>query len=119
MHMTSQTVRGLLLSLLIGAAMVAGVLLAAPSKATPEQDYIYFALLEDNGLNVTSPTKAKATASAVCNELAAGTNWRLILTQLMSGGDWDLDTATTVFAAAVIAYCPALQPDFDNDGSIA
>lgn len=112
--MTRTNVRGLLYSLLIGGIMAAGVLLAPHAKATPDQDYVYFSLLEGNGLKVTTPSTAKATAAAICNNLAAGTSWRMILTELMNGGDWDLDTATTVFAAAVIAYCPELEPDFGD-----
>lgn len=111
--MKSETVRGLLLSVLIGAAMAAGIMLTAPhAKATPEQDYTYYSLLESNGLTVLSPSNAKLTATAICNELAAGNSWRVILTELMNLGDWTLDDATTVFAAAVIAYCPELKPDF-------
>lgn len=116
--MSVQTVRGMLLSMLIGAAMVAGVLLASNAKATPDQDYEYFALLQNEGMQITSPSKAKAVAYAVCNELRAGNNWRLIITELMNGGDWDFDTAATVFSVAVVVYCPSLTPaELDSSGS--
>lgn len=115
--MNAQNVRGLLLSMLIGASMVAGVLLAAQAKATPEQDYVYFSLLENNGMTVTSPSKAKAVGRAVCTELAAGNPWRLVVTELMDGGDWDLDSASTVFAAAVTAYCPSLAPNLGGSST--
>lgn len=108
--MTRSTVRGLLMSMLIGAAMVAGVLLAGNAKATPDQDYEYFALLQNEGLVITSPAKAKAVGYAVCNELRAGQNWRIIMTELMNGGDWDSDTAATVFSISVVVYCPNLVP---------
>jgi hypothetical protein len=114
--MSKTNLRGLLYSLLIGAFMAAGVLIAAPqAKADPEQDYVYFSLLEGNGMSVTSPAAAKATAAAICNALSSGTDWRMVITELMNGGDWDVDSATTVFAAAVIAYCPQLEPDFDGN----
>lgn len=113
--MTKTNVRGMLYSLLIGGLMVAGVLLTAPhAKATPEQDYMYYSLLENNGLRVTSPVQAKNTATIICNMLSSGDDWRLILTQMMTGADWDVDTATTVFAAAVTVYCPDLKPNFDS-----
>lgn len=116
--MNAHNIRGYLAAVLIGAAMVAGVLLACPAKASPEQDYQYFALLERQGLTVTNRTQAKATAYSVCNALAAGTNWRPILRQLMSG-DLDLDSAATVFATAVTVYCPELEPDLDNEPDTA
>ena len=110
--MTTQTIRGLLLSIIISALMVAGVLAASNAKADPQQDYVYFSLLEGEGLEITDPYKAKSTAYTVCNELADGMGWRLILAALMTAGDWDVDTAAKVFAAAVTVYCPSLKPDF-------
>jgi hypothetical protein len=35
----------------------------------------------------------------------SGTNWRFTMTKLMNIG-YDLDEASTIFAAAVAAYCP-------------
>lgn len=108
--MNANTIRGLLFSMLIGAAMVAGVLLAAPSKATPEQDYQFFALLENNGMSVLSPSAAKRTAADICNSLASGRYWKLVITDLMNGGDWTLQQSSTVFGAAVLTYCPSFDP---------
>lgn len=108
--MNAMNVRGMLLAILIGAAMVAGVLLAAPSRATTEQDYTYFSLLESNGVEVTAPQDAIYTARIICNELDAGRNWRLVMTELMTAADFDLDMASTIMAAAIIAYCPQHDP---------
>ena len=108
--MNATTARGMLLATLIGAAMIAGVLLAAPSEATTEQDYMYFSLLESNGVDVTGPQDAIYTARIICNELDSGRPWRLVLTELMTAADFDLDTASTILAAAVLAYCPHNDP---------
>lgn len=116
--MTRHNLIGLLLSALIGAAMAAGVL-AAPVKADPNQDSEYFYLLEQQGLEVTSKSRAKQTGLAICHELSAGTSWRSILKTLMVGADWDLDSAATVFAVAVTVYCPQLAPDLDGERSVA
>lgn len=108
--MSAMTVRGLLLAILIGAAMVVGVLLAAPSKANSEQDYIYFSLLEDNGMTIKSPAAAKQLAYAICGDLERGRDWRLIVTDVMNGADWTSNDASTVVAAAIVAYCPQFDP---------
>ena len=108
--METGTIKGILLSGLIIAAMIVGVLFAPPSRATTQQDYEYFSILESNGLQIKSPRIAKGVAFAICDELNAGRDWRLIMTELMDGGDWDIDTAATVFAAAVSVYCPSLDP---------
>lgn len=109
--MTAQTVRGVLLSLLIGALMAAGILVSAGlAKADTAQDYQFFALLEDAGITVTSPRNAKLAAAAICGELAAGNDWRLIVTEIMTTADFDLDTSSTIVAAAITAYCPSLAP---------
>lgn len=117
--MSKANTRGILLSLLIGAVMAAGILLASNAKASPQEDYEYFTLLENNGLVITNRYKAKSTAYTICNELAAGTGWRTILHGLMDGGDWDLDTAATVFSVAVVVYCPELEPDLDAESNVA
>ena len=110
--MATQTVRGLLLAALIGALMAAGVILTMPEAgADTQQDYTYYALLEDAGITVTSPRQAKLVAAAVCAELAAGTDWRLIVTHIMTEGDFDLTTSSSIVAAALVAYCPQLQPE--------
>lgn len=115
--MNATNIRGMLLSMLIGAAMVAGVLLAAPSEATTEQDYNFFAMLEGNGVEVTAPQDAIYAARIICNELDSGRNWRLVMTELMTVGDFDLDTASTIMAASIIAYCPRHDPT--NEGQLA
>lgn len=112
--MNATNIRGMLLAMLIGAAMVAGVLLAAPSRATTEQDYTYISLLENNGVEVTAPQDAIFTARIICNELDAGRNWRLVMTELMTAADFDLDTASTIMAAAIIAYCPQNDPTVEE-----
>lgn len=114
--MNAQTIRGALLSLLIGALMVAGILVASESAATPSDDYEYFSLLESQGLVVTSRPQAKATGYAICNELASGTGWQPIMATLMGGEpEWDFDTAATVFSTAVVIYCPELKPNFEGE----
>lgn len=117
--MSAMTIRGLLLAMLIGAAMIFGVLLAAPSKATSEQDYIYFSLLENNGMDITSPAAAKEVAAAICSELARGRDWRLVVTEVMNGADWGVDDASTVVAAAIVAYCPQYDPRHQDQGQTA
>lgn len=119
--METGTIRAFLLTGLIITAMILGVLFAPKSHATTEQDYQYFSLLENNGMHIKSPKIAKDVAYAICDELAAGRNWRLIMTELMDGGDWDIDTAATVFAAAVTVYCPSLDPSVGHqmDESVA
>lgn len=96
-----------LTAILISAA---GLATAAPSSATPDQDYLYFSLLEDNGLHVTVPSKAKNLAYAICDDLGNGRPWRLIISDIMSGADWTLNDASTLFGAATLSYCPSLIP---------
>lgn len=108
--MTAQNVRGLLYAILIGALMAAGVLLAPTAKADTQQDYTYLTILKNEGYNVTSPQKAINVAYLICGELAKGRDWRLVLTDLMVGADVDQETAVTVFAAAVVVYCPQYRP---------
>lgn len=112
---------GILLSVLIGAAMAAGVMLTAPTaRATPQQDREYYTLLEQNGMTVTDTVKARNTGYAICQELDAGTPWRRIITALMDGADWDLDSAAVVFAVAITVYCPSLYPpELADAGNIA
>lgn len=111
---------GILLSILIGAAMAAGVMLAPTARATPQQDRQYIMLLEQNGMTVTDPVKAKATGYAICEELDTGTPWRRIITALMDGAKWDIDSAAVVFAVAVTVYCPSLAPpELADAGNIA
>ena len=104
----AQNTRGMLLSLLIWAVMVAGVIFAAgKASATPQDDLEYFSMLENQGLVVTDRSAAKATGYAICNELAGGTHWKSIMATLMGGEPvWDFDTAATVFATAVVIYAP-------------
>lgn len=110
----TQNIRGMLLSILIGAVMVIGVLAAAgKANATPQDDLEYFSLLESQGLVVTDRAQAKATGYGICNELAAGTRWQSIMATLM-GDEWDFETAATVFATSVVVYCPELKPDFNG-----
>ena len=54
-------------------------------------------------------------AYAICSDLSSGRPWQFVMTELMDGGDWDIDTASTVFASAVTAYCPALDPIGSSD----
>lgn len=109
--MNANTVRGLFLAMLIGAAMVAGVLIVAPkAKATPEQDYIYYALLEGNGFRISDPQVMKRNAQIVCADLYSGTNWRVVMARIMSEANHTVDEASTILAAAVIAYCPEMTP---------
>lgn len=110
----AQNIRGLLISMLIGAVMVAGILAAGKANADTADDYQYFSYLESEGLVITNRAQAKATAYAICNELALAGDWQTIMATLMSGGDWDVDTAATVFSAAVVIYCPELKPDFNQ-----
>lgn len=118
--MTKMNVRGILFSLLIGAVMAAGVILAAPSKATPQQDTQFYRLLEDQGMIVTDKVKARSTAWTICDALDAAVPWQAVVTALMDGGSWDLDSAATVFATSVFVYCPNLAPSFDEKaGSLA
>lgn len=108
--MTAQNVRGLLYTILIGALMAAGVMLAPTSRADSQQDYTYISILQSEGYNIKSPQKAINLAYLICGELATGRDWRLVLTDLMVAGDADMETATTVFAAAVAVYCPQYAP---------
>ena len=109
--MNTQTIRGLLLSIAIGALMAAGILFASASaKATTEQDYLYYALLEDGGFTIMSPQTMKRNAQIVCSQLSAGTDWRLVVTDIMTDADYDLDTAALIAASAITAYCPENTP---------
>lgn len=112
--MVRNNIRGLLLSLLVGAVMVAGVLIAGKANADTADDYQYYSYLESEGLVITDRALAKATAFAICQELALANDWQTIMATLMAGGDWDVDTAATVFAGAVTIYCPELKPDFNQ-----
>lgn len=98
--------------MLIAALMAAGVLLAAgDADADTQQDYTFYSILESNGVTVTSPKNAKLAAAAICAELAAGTDWRLIVTTLMTEGDFDLNTASTIVSASITAYCPQFSAE--------
>lgn len=109
--MTGQNVRGTLLAVLIGAIMAAAVIFLSPTaKANPEQDYIYYALLEGNGFSITDPQVMKRNAQILCAEMERGTDWRLTVARLMSEGNYTLDESTTILAAAIIAYCPHTAP---------
>lgn len=109
--MTSQNVRGTLLAVLIGAIMAAAVIFLAPTaKANPEQDYIYYALLEGNGFTITDPQVMKRNAQILCAELDSGTDWRVTIARLMSEGNYTLDESATILTAAIIAYCPYNAP---------
>lgn len=112
--MGKNNTRGILLSMLIGALMVAGILAAGKAAATPQDDLEYFNMLENQGLVITNQSQAKATGYAICNELASGTGWQSIMRTLMGGGEWDMETAATVFATAVVVYCPELKPDLSG-----
>lgn len=117
--MTKTNIRGLLYSLLIGGIMAAGVLLAAPSKATPDQDTQFFAMLEQEGLQVTNPTLARASAYTICNELATGTSWRAIMRELMGEAGWTVEASAALLAISITVYCPDLAPDLDNESNVA
>lgn len=118
--MTRMNVRGLLLAFLIGAAMAAGVILTTPqAKADSQQDYVYYSLLENNGMHITSPARAKELGLLICQELNQGRSWRLVVTDIMTGADFDLDSATTVVASAIIAYCPAQNPNGQANSKVA
>lgn len=120
MNMTRTNVRGLLLAFLIGALMAAGVILTTPqAKADSQQDYIYFSLLENNGMHITSPSAAKELGLLICRDLIGGRSWRLIVTDIMTGADFDLDSATTVVASAIVAYCPAQSPNGQANSKVA
>ena len=112
--MSKTNTRGILLSILIGALMVAGVLAAGKASADSADDYQYFSYLESEGLVITNRVQARATAFAICNDLALAGDWQTIVATLMDGGEWDVDTAATVFAAAVMVYCPELRPNFND-----
>lgn len=84
--------------------------IAAPANATPEQDYVYFSILEDNGYHITSPVIAKRNAAIVCSTLRSGTPWRLVMTRIMAEADHDVDAAAVVLAASIVAYCPDQMP---------
>lgn len=110
--MTSQNIRGTLLAILIGALMAAGVLIAGAgtARADSQQDYTYIQLLESQGFHVTNPGIAKSNAQIICSELAGGRFWKLIVTDIMTETDSDLQSAAIQFAAAVYVYCPQLDP---------
>jgi len=108
--MSKDNIRGTLLAILIGALMAAGVLTAGTAKADSQQDYAYIQILESQGFHVTNPGIAKNNARIICNELASGRYWKLIVTDLMTETDSDLQSAVIQFAAAVTAYCPSLDP---------
>lgn len=117
--MNTQTVRGLLLSLVIGALMAAGVLFAAAAaKATPERDYVYYSVLHNNGFTIYSPQVMKRNAQIVCAQLAAGYDWRLVVTKIMSEADYDLDSAALIASAAIVAYCPEHTPAELQQGTV-
>lgn len=81
-----------------------------------QDDYQYFSMLENQGLVVTDRSQAKATGYAICNDLANGVGWQSIMRTLMGGGEWDMETAATVFATAVVVYCP--EPDRTAPGEV-
>lgn len=118
--MNANTVRGILLAILIGAVMVAGVIIASPkAHATPEQDYIYYALLEGNGFRISDPQVMKRNAQIVCADLYSGTNWRVVMARIMSEANHTVDESATIVAAAVIAYCPEMTPPEFLDSQVA
>lgn len=92
------------------AAIGIATALAPAANATPEQDYIYFSLLENNGFHITRPTVAKQNADIVCSTLRAGTSWRIVMTRIMDEADYDLDTAALIMTASLVAYCPDATP---------
>lgn len=108
--MSKDNIRGILLSILIGALMAAGVLTAGSARADSQQDYTYLQILESQGFHVTNPSIAKSNARIICNQLASGRYWKFIVTDLMTETDSDLQSAVIQFAAAVTVYCPSLDP---------
>lgn len=109
--MTKSTLRGLLCAMLIGALMVAGVLAAAgAARADTQQDYEFITTLQERGWIITNPRIMKQNAIIICDQLATGRDWRLIVTDIMTGADYSVESAGELFAAAVIVYCPALNP---------
>lgn len=118
--MNVQTIRGLLLSVMIGALMAAGILFAsAAAKASPEQDYTYYSILHNNGFTIYSPQTMKRNAQIVCAQLGAGYDWRLVVTKIMSEADYDLDSAALIASAAIVAYCPEHTPAELRQGTVA
>lgn len=108
--MSKDNIRGILLSVLIGALMAAGVLTAGNAKADSQQDYEYLQILESQGFHVTNPGIAKDNARIICSQLASGRYWKLIVTDIMTETDSDVQSAVVQFAAAVTVYCPSLDP---------
>lgn len=117
--MSKDNIRGILLSILIGGLMAAGVLTAGSAKADSQQDYAYIQILESQGFHVTNPGVAKNNARIICSQLASGRFWKLIVTDIMTETDSDLQTAVIQFAAAVTVYCPSLDPLPANGGKVA
>lgn len=118
--MTRNTVRGLLYSALIGGAMAAGVLMAPHAKATPAQDAAFYAILQDAGLEIVDYQAAKRTGFLVCGELYTGVPWRTVMAHILSASDLDVDVAAAILAAAIVVYCPDMEPaEFQQNGGWA
>ena len=90
--------------------MAAGVLTAGTVKADSQQDYEYLQILESQGFHVTNAAIAKKNAQIICAQLASGRFWKLIVTDIMTETDSDVQSAVVQFAAAVTVYCPSLDP---------
>ena len=55
------------------------------------------------------PPGARAQGLAACADMALGSNWSMTVTKLMNIG-YTLGEASTILAAATVAYCPGLDP---------
>lgn len=98
--------RSLLSSVIV--AGVAGMALAVPAAASPDQDYVYYSSLENSGFHISDPPLARAQGQGVCLGLLNDRPWKLIITGLMNFG-YDLDESAMIMASGVSAYCPDMQ----------
>ncbi|BCQ10553.1 hypothetical protein JMUB5695_04011 [Mycobacterium heckeshornense] len=107
--MMTPRIRWPLRSVLAIAATAIGLGLAAPAHADPAQDYLYYSTLHSLGMVVWNPPAMRALGIGACQDMAMGNNWRITVTKLMNAG-YTLHEASMILAAAVVAYCPSLDP---------
>lgn len=95
---------------LAACTMTAGTANADPA-GTSTQDATYFRLLttpDDDGffITVTNPSLMRTQGLMVCQHMDNGVEDLDAVYQLMADGPYPWETASTIAAAATVAYCP-------------